>query len=235
MKLDSYTIKARLCPSIVLVIPILVLGFTLLSVPFSMVNLVPEYITTCACLIIAIFVRNRGKSIEPRLWKSWGGPPTTRYLRYNNNEYNSINRDRCHQYFLRNIPDISFPSRKFESENPIKADEVYEACITFLRTKSRDKKKYALVYSENIEYGFLRNSLGVKAIGITFSLLTLLISISIITIYWKNFQILILSLFLPITLSFLILIYWIFFVTKRAVKCAAENYAVRLLEICLEG
>lgn len=215
MKLDSYTIKARLCPFFILIFPIVVFGFTLLSVPFSIDNLKPAYIMTCACLIISIFVRKRGKAIEPKLWENWGGPPTTRYLRYNNNEYNSVNKERCHQYFLHNVSNISFPSKKMELENPVKSDEAYAACIAYLRTKSRDKKKYALVYSENTEYGFLRNSLGVKAIGIMFSLFTLIISTAIIIFEWNRTQTLITSLFLPLIFSIYVLIYWIFLLQKR--------------------
>lgn len=235
MKFDAYTIKARLFPFLLLIAPAVSLLMTIFSIPFSFFSSIPASLIMCIALVVSIFIRNRGKTIEAQLWNCWGGPPTTRFLRYNNDEYNSIDKKRCHEYFRKHLPEIQFPTEQYESQNPLNADEIYSSCISFLRTKSRNKKKYPLVYSENSDYGFLRNSLGIKTFGIVLSCLTLTSSLVIIIVTWINSYRLELSLFIPIAVSIGMLIYWVFFITKNAVKISAENYAMRLLEVCLEN
>ena len=95
-------------------------------------------------------------------------------------------------------------------------------------------KKYPLVHAENINYGFLRNSLGIKPFGIVLSLLTLAVTIIIMFGSWvcsHNFNT---QLLVPATISIVAFVCWVFFISEKAVKASSEKYARRLLEICLE-
>lgn len=234
MKFDTYTIKARIFPFIMLIFPIVFSNTLLLVSNLSKEILGQAYIVSLILLIISIFIREKGRKIEDKLWKEWNGPPTTRFLRQSNTEYNSQRRKICYEYFNRNISNIRIPSKIEESNNTHEADEIYEACIGYLRTIARgNKKKYFLVHAENIEYGFLRNSLGIKPIGIFISSIIVLLIIASFYLGYaninENFSLVAISLTSLLTLG-----YWIFFITKKKVKLAAENYANRLLDICFE-
>ncbi|MDD5013762.1 MAG: hypothetical protein PHW73_01495 [Atribacterota bacterium] len=174
IQLDIYTIEARLCPVFLVILPVLIsinlwapetskfqFGFS--SIIFSL----------AISLFGAQFGRNWGKLKEIKLWKSWDGPPTTRFLRHRDMQFNSIRKMRCHGIFHDLIPNINIPTMEEEMSDPLKADQIYEACTRFLIAKTRDTKKFSLLYKENINYGFLRNLWGLKPLGIVLSLLSL--------------------------------------------------------------
>lgn len=234
MKFDTYTIKSRIFPFIMLILPIIVFDTLLLATDLNTEILGKSYVVSLILLIVSIFTREKGKKIEEKLWKEWNGPPTTRFLRQNNTEYNSQTRKICYEYFNKNIPNITIPSKIEETNNIGEADDVYETCIGYLRTIARgNKKKYYLVHAENIEYGFVRNSLGLKGLGILISIIILLLIIILLYLGYANINNNLNLLIISVT-SFFSLIYWIFFITKKKAKLAAENYANRLLEICFE-
>ena len=174
IQLDTYTIEARLCPVFLIILPVLItinlwapetskfqFGFS--SIIFSL----------AISLFGAQFGRNWGKLKEIKLWKSWDGPPTTRFLRHRDIQFNSIRKMQCHRIFQGLTPDINIPTVEEEMSDPLKADQIYEACTRFLIAKTRDTKKFSLLYKENINYGFLRNLWGLKPLGIVLSLLSL--------------------------------------------------------------
>ena len=103
-----------------------------------------------------------GKHLEPSLWRSWGGPPTTRYLRHTNDEFNAATRERVHTR-LREIG-LEIPTAAEEESDPDGADELYASAIDELRRRTRpgDTNRFPLVYTGNIEYGFRRNLLGLR-------------------------------------------------------------------------
>src|SRR2546426_4811456 len=63
------------------------------------------------------------------------------------------------------------PTAQQEADDPPAADVVYEACGAFLRDKTRDQKKFPLVFEENCNYGLRRNLWGMKPIGIAIATL----------------------------------------------------------------
>ena len=231
-QLDTYTIKARLCPIFLVILPALItinlwapetskfqFGFS--SVIFSL----------AISFFGAQFGRNWGKLKEIKLWKSWDGPPTTRFLRHRDMQFNSIRKMRCHGIFHDLIPNINIPTMEEEMSDPLKADQIYEACTRFLIAKTRDTKKFSLLYKENINYGFLRNLWGLKPLGIVLSLLSLINCGYFLWIEWNNKKI------LPETIIFILIILcisvlWITWVRPKNIKIAAEAYAERLLECC---
>jgi len=232
IQLDTYTIEARLCPVFLVILPVLItinlwapetskfqFGFS--SIIFSL----------AISLFGAQFGRNWGKLKEIKLWKSWDGPPTTRFLRHRDMQFNSIRKMRCHGIFHDLIPNINIPTMEEEMSDPLKADQIYEACTRFLIAKTRDTKKFSLLYKENINYGFLRNLWGLKPLGIVLSLLSLINCGYFLWIEWNNKKI------LPETIIFTLIILcisvlWITWVRPKNIKIAAEAYAERLLECC---
>ncbi|MFH4385534.1 hypothetical protein WAJ74_22450, partial [Acinetobacter baumannii] len=64
------------------------------------------------------------------------------------------------------------PSQQEEIADPNMADSIYNEAMTWLRGKTRDEK---ILFNENINYGFMRNSLGLKWIALIICLISLLI------------------------------------------------------------
>ena len=67
-----------------------------------------------------------GKRLEKRLWLQWDGPPTTRFLRHSNDEFNLITRKRVHTK-LRSLG-LDVPSADDQRRDPQAADAHWEAC-----------------------------------------------------------------------------------------------------------
>ncbi len=65
------------------------------------------------------------------------------------------------------------PTAKDEEADPVKCDAYYERCGNWLRENTRDTKKFKLLFDENINYGYRRNLLGLKAPGLAIDALVL--------------------------------------------------------------
>ena len=109
-----------------------------------------------------------GKRLEPALWKSWGGPPTTRFLRHDNDEFNPATRERVHER-LRALG-LDIPTTDQEKADRSRALDLYASAVDELRRLTRDTDRFPLVYKGNAEYGFRRNLLGLKTFGVTLTL-----------------------------------------------------------------
>ena len=225
---DSYSIKARIAPIFLAILPLL-LSLNL----FAPKSKIIEYISGSLILSIALSLfgsqisRYFGKSKEKALWEKWGGPPTRRFLRHSNTEFNKIMRERCHRVLQENLNDVRIPTRNEEEQNPTEADEIYDYCVQYLISQTRDIKKYNLVFKENVNYGFLRNLWGLKPIGIVSTAIGIIASC--LFILFKNE---IMQPVITICFQILFMILWIFWVKYNKVKIAAEAYAARLLECC---
>jgi hypothetical protein len=122
------------------------------------------------------------------------------------------------------------PSRRQESRNPQKADEVYEAAVRYLISRTRDTNTFRLIYLENCHYGFRRNMLGMRNIGLTVSVAVFLgttgaaIASFYALVVWKA------GFVLVSVASLLLSAFWWKAVNPTWVKSAATCYADRLLD-----
>jgi len=231
--LDTYARKARLQPALLTALP---LGLAALAwFPEGSTNwsIVWGLFIWCGgATLLTQIGRDRGKRIESRLYESWGGKPTTRFLRHCDAP-NKTALARHHKKLQTLLQDIEIPTAEREHLDINRADDTYEACVAFLREKTRDRKRFPLIFEENCNYGFRRNLLGMRAIGI---------SVAIIGVIFTTFQIAYTyfikgNMIHPIPvicgiLSLLLLLGWIFWFTPDWVKIAAEAYAERLLASC---
>lgn len=231
--IDDYTVKTRVVPFFLTLLPVIFVFYLWAPKSFEIKNGIGSAMLLLAILLIGAQVgRDSGKKKEYALYKSWGGPPTTRFLRHSNTEFNSVRRTRCHNKLQQMIPDIKIPSVEEEKNNPKLADEIYEACVKYIISQTRDIDKYPLLYKENVNYGFLRNLWGLKKFGICMSILSIILSCLYIGINWcKGSHITLESIFIML-LCLVILLSWIFWVKPDKVRIAAEAYAKRLLECC---
>jgi len=171
---DEYNRKARLAPTLIVSLPIA----TILLVLFpnniwSFGNAIGLLVGFGVLRLLTQLSRNMGKVVEERLYTDWGGKPTTYCLRHRTNP-NKVQLARWHND-LHKLTKQKMPSPAEEESNPEFADQVYDTCIKSLIIRTRDPKKFPLIYEENCNYGFSRNLLGMKILGLITSSLSFLI------------------------------------------------------------
>lgn len=223
---DPYERKARLYPALICLFPLMVgVSITFPAVYSTLSGFVALAAAIGGVQFLSHLSRDRGKKLEPDLFRSWGGTPSISILRHNNDLISPPAKFKYHSV-LANKSKISAPSVEFENKKPEKADEIYSAWSDFLRGKTRDVKKYPLIFKENINYGFRRNLLGIRWYCICSALISLLIvlSPSLGSLSLSESQIAI-GLFLAVYVFI-----FSFVVSKDWVKTVADAYSRNLIE-----
>lgn len=176
---DEYRRRARLKPAILEVLPVVLVLGVLVCRALGGLDAATKFGGGIATLVSALGLtalleqlgRDRGKKKEPSLWARWGGAPTTQLLRHGSTSLcDPLTRRRYHQKLTKLLPEVRLPSAEEESADPTAADRIYEACIRFLISRTRDRRNFPLVFEENVNYGFRRNLWGMRAAGLTVSL-----------------------------------------------------------------
>ncbi|MFF9083458.1 hypothetical protein ACF1BR_27615 [Streptomyces rubiginosohelvolus] len=114
--------------------------------------------------------------------------------------------------------------------NPVKADESYEVAVKYLISQTRDTSEFRLIFLENCHYGFRRNMLGIRPIGLTVSIIFFLAGVGGIVashygiVVWKS------GFILTSCASLILAVFWWKAVSSDWVRSAAEDYAERLLD-----
>jgi hypothetical protein len=86
--LDPYELKARIAPGLILMLPFLAAATYAAPVLSSWSLFAAGSVCTLALLYgLSLVVRVRSKAIEPHLWDAWGGPPSTRFMRYRDSTF----------------------------------------------------------------------------------------------------------------------------------------------------
>lgn len=233
IKFDTYSFRARVLPVYLTLAPVVLL----------LAAIVPEGLKLpiggAAALVfapISFFLgqvgADFGKRLEKGLWTKWGGPPTTRFLRHGNHEFNEVTRGRVHAK-LRQLG-LDVPTRAEQEHDQSAADTHYQSCTEDLIRRTRDAKNFPLVFKGLTEYGFRRNLLGLKAFGVSLTV------VGVAGATWSTYTAWIATKEAPAVslvaglISAGLLLAWLVWVTERAVKLSDERYARFLLEAALE-
>ena len=169
-----------------------------------------------------------GKRLEAELWMSWGGPPTTRFLRRDNNEFNAETRTRVHAA-LRKLG-LKLPTEAEEDSEQDRALELYASAVDELRRLTRDTARFPLVFQGNVEYGFRRNLLGLKTIGVSVAIVSLVTSGWSAWHGWNTLGVLPPVPTVTVVLIACVIVGWLLRVRPEAVRLTADRYARYLLE-----
>ncbi|MHB9068750.1 MAG: hypothetical protein ACYC54_00110 [Sedimentisphaerales bacterium] len=227
---DRYDRNARLYPMLILLFPVLLSFWAI--IPEKMYNW--EAIAGLAfwcglAYILKEMGRDCGKKKEKALWARWGGAPTTQYLRYRNSK-NKVTLKRIHDHLNVILPSITMPSSEYEYLHPSEADEVYEECTRVMIQKTRDHKKYPLLFKELCSYGFWRNLWGLKIWGILLSVFSIIaVSVSIFIEWHKSHA---LASYNSVICGLLVIVLFIFWLTlnEDRIRTRAFAYSERLFE-----
>jgi len=168
---DTYSLKARVFPALIAGLPTLALLFVL--VPWNDIGLSQVTATAMSFVLLFAFAdvaRRRGKLIEAKL----GTGATPELWHHSNTVIASGTKNRYRAYMAKQIK-LPAPTAEDEDMTPRQANDFYIAASNWLRERTRDQRKFAILFSENITYGFRRNLLGLKPIALAFNTLVLLI------------------------------------------------------------
>lgn len=232
---DQYERTARLYPALLALLPLLVVQVTTSVFDKPLTTQLVTLLGACGITyLLANVSRMLGKAQENKLFQAWGGMPTTQMLRHGNGLIDRHTKQRYHAFLARKIK-AEFPTAEEETTSPTAADDIYRAGVKWLLGKTRDKKRFALLFKENVSYGFHRNGLGLRWIGCLISLLSVVWLTIANQAYsapaWQALpagQIVTLGIVIAMTLA------WLAYFTEARVKQAAYAYADMLLRACDE-
>lgn len=231
---DEYSLNARVRPSLLALLPLIVATYVSFPVLYDIVATLLSIIVACGLITaLAYFSRHQGRNTEKKLFSLRGGKPTTLILRHLDDTLDEHTKARYHKYLSEEIHEWSAPTIEDEQQNQDAADKLYDSAVRWLLEKTRDTKKYRLLFNENISYGFRRNARGIKWFGIACTFTAILLAIS--SIYpdtdYLDFRKYALELS-SLIFSILMLIWWLIVVSYSWVRDAADSYALRLLAAC---
>jgi hypothetical protein len=237
--IDAYDRQARLYPALLCLLPAVAVAVGVYGAAFS----INKGLMTIAASFGGIFciisiARDAGKRLEPKLFAQWGGKPTTQMLRLRDNTLNAITKQTYHEFLGRHLG-VKFPSIEEEEQDPLAADEKYEAGIRWLLEKTRDKAKFPFVFKENVNYGFRRNCLGLRPLGLFGSALGLLWTLAVIyiasphdTALWQQFVGSDTGVKVTLLVCCFLFLMWSFNMSADSVRRNGFAYADMLLRAC---
>jgi len=226
--LDTYSRRARLEPALLTVLPVGLAVIAWFPSALTSWGVFLGILTSAGgTALLSQVARDRGKKKEVELFQSWGGKPTTVRLRHRDC-HNAVLLGRRHQK-LQKLLASKIPNSAEEAENSAHADAVYDSCVARLIEKTRDRKKFPLVFDENCSYGFRRNLWGMKPIGVLLAMLGLLASIARLSLdYYQHTSPTPFSI-AAAAVNLVLLLGWTLWFTPGWVRIAADAYAERLL------
>ena len=180
VQLDRYTLTARVLPMVVVAVPLVLAAYPWLPpeafAKDDWLALLLKGGTTglgaaAVASLLSFPARSFGTRLEERLWREWGGAPATQYLRYRHPEIDRRHTAILHAKIARLDPSLHIPTSEDEERDPVGADQCYESMVRVLRARTWGPKNFPLLFDENVSYGFRRNLLGMRALGIASTLI----------------------------------------------------------------
>lgn len=183
MKFDKYTLKARIYPSIIILIPFLVFNLNcniegLKDVFDDLLKVKIVGNVSVSIVLLFLFVQiNRfiGKFLfEKNLFKNESEMPTTNFMLYSNSEFSTEYKNKVRKQIQKDFQ-MTLPNQKEENDNLINTKKRIAEAIGLVRQKVKNGR---LLLQHNIEYGFMRNLIGGSIFGLLMSV--------VIIIYFKT-------------------------------------------------
>lgn len=225
--MDRYARVARLYPALLVATPATVLTFALLPtmsawgerfLGLSVIAGVPFAITQV--------VRDSGRRIEKELFAGWGGPPTRMSLELHDRTDDVSLRRRA---LVERATGLRLPTASDERDDPDGSNRRYDAAVSVLRERTRAGQRFDLLSQELANYGFRRNSLTLRKVGIAAATFSLVVGLSALMLGLSHRV----DIPLPLAGAAILvacasLVFWIGVVTTAWVKSAADIYCDRL-------
>ena len=187
-------------------------------------------------------IRDRGKALEAQLYRSWGGKPSVAMLRHRDDRLDSTTKTRYRRILCSAVPDLVLASPEDERNDPEQADARLESANRWLLAQTTDHARFALLFTENVNYGYRRNLLGMKRIALGLDAVALVLLTVVGIVCWtgqvaSTTESLDLEWWASLAIVVVHTLVFIGYVRADWVRAAAETYAGQLLAACdsLEG
>lgn len=228
---DTYSLKARVFPALIAGLPVLALLFVV--VPWDHFGLSQATAGAMGLILLFAFAdiaRRSGKTVQAKL-----GTGTTPELWYRSDtEIPSGAKDRYRVFVAKKIK-LDAPTVDDETTKPRQADDFYNSAGNWLREHTRDQRKFALLFAENITYGYRRNLLGLKPVALCFNAAVLAISGSILYFrpaYFSQISYIEEKLTVIVIAAVLHSAFMLLWVNAKSVREASRAYGRQLILCC---
>jgi len=182
---DRYNREARLMPALLVALPALLISFAWFPALRGVVPALLTLLGFCGAMVwLAQLARDRGSRLQPALYAAWGGQPSVAALRHRDTLLPGELKARYHAFLRNAVSGLVLPNAEEESRDPQAADRAYEAGGAWLLAQTRDTKRFALIFEENVNYGFRRNFWAMKPLSLATSITALAASASAIAWSW---------------------------------------------------
>lgn len=163
--LDCYWRRARLQPVLLCAAPLAAVAFAIGVTETWLARLGTTAVTFGVAAVLISVARDHGLQLQARLWESWGGPPTTTLL-LSTSTAPSAHLRHHREHLRRLLPGVEPLSDTRDREDPSGTRQVIERYTTHLRERTRDAATFPIVADANADYGFRRNVLALRRVGI---------------------------------------------------------------------
>lgn len=232
--LDPYDLTARLLPGLLVLLPAILCIAVLYGARSPIFVALSSVLATCGGpYLLSSFVRTWGQRAQDRLFRQWGGQPTTLLLRHRHDHLPPPTKGRYRELAASRLG-VALPTYAEEVDDPKKADQAYGAAADVLRPLTIDRKAYPFVFKELVAYGFNRNAHGSRWVGLAVAAGTAVTALShagalrmqrpwpMTDLHAAHIVVLVVS------IGFACL--WCFHFTSQTVQQAGFSYAKRLWE-----
>lgn len=233
--LDPYDLTARLLPGLLVLLPAILCIAVLYGAKSPIAVALGSVLATCGGpYLLSSFVRTWGQRAQERLFRQWGGQPTTLLLRHRHDYLPPPTKERYRELAASRLG-VALPSHGEEEHDPATADWAYIAAADALRSLTNDRRAFPLVFKELVAYGFNRNAHGSRWVGLAVAAVTVVTALAHAGLlhlqppHWTTADLDTSHVVvLIVAVGFACL--WCFHFTARTVQQAGFGYAKRLWE-----
>ncbi|RYG44447.1 hypothetical protein EON79_14875 [bacterium] len=228
--LSRYELNARLKPAMLAMLPALVVALFWYPGAWSAAGSVVAVGSACGVLYaMAQLARNRGRAAERRLGREVGRDNTARLLTHSDETLVAETKARYYAYLRTHGQVLSTPEE--ERADTALAFRRARSSVDWLLEHTRSGGGRQLLLDENVAYGFQRNLYGLKPFGVGLSVLAIMMHVLLLVLVVPAVERFWFGVAICLPLSILV-IGWLFLVTKGAVAEASFAYAQRFLANC---
>lgn len=184
--IDSYEMRARYAPALIIASPILITLWTCSPTEFHQLSaFAGGVISLVLWYCLAVFVRYRGRVVEPGLWEEWGGNLAANYILWDNH---LLNEDLKRQYreAVENHLSLPLATREEEKADPEQAQKMANQAFHRVKGALRKHDPNGLWWIDLAEYGFARNLYGSRNAWKIISIVMVMVSGLFLWSEWSN-------------------------------------------------
>src|SRR5690554_1156424 len=174
---EHYAIHARFMPVFVILFPLVLTVLAWYPQAKTILGGAMTLLISFGVMsFLSIYISNLGNDLQDRYFKSWGGAPSTLLLLPSNKELDRYTKQRYFIWLNRKCGGLDFPETL---DAQVESEELYEkirSAGNYMREYTRDRKVYSQVYNDNVAYGFARNIVAIKKMGLVLSSISLVSS-----------------------------------------------------------